>query len=430
MGTQLAINTTTNTLYTLNSSAKTVTVVSIATGTITATISLATTPSYIAVNTATNVIYVTTGSINTCIVINGNTNTITTTVSLAGSGGQMAINTVTNYVYIIGPTNSVYVLNGANNSVATTSVYSSATIYYGSGSGITVDTTANKVYILYTSTGGTATYLCVLAGTTYSTYATISTTSTASLDQSVSLLPGSNYAIVSYAEATGSLVTIKVVNTSTYAVSAAQTGPGLGTATTMYGSWLNPTTGNIYICTNLSILIVNGTTAAILGTIPLTNVQYATINTTTNTMYAWTASTIKSIDLGALNIASISNSPSSFNGFAVNSANILCVLAGNIVTLLTYATLTTYFPSVNTLSVVSGGNRLQSGSANTNTSYIATVTFPVPFNSVPVVDADSVGSNSWVDVTAVSTTSFSVYSYNATGTALANVSFGWTAVGT
>jgi hypothetical protein len=422
-------------MYTLNTTAKTVGVVNLSTGAYVTTITLAVTPVLMAVNQALNTVYVTTGINNSCIVIAGATNTITTTVSLAGAANQIAVNSSTGYAYIVGPTTSVYVLNCSNNTYATQTVYASCYSVYGNGPyGIVVDAVSNKVYILYNNSGLTALYLCVFSGTTYSTYATVSTTSSAWLSQNVTIMPGSTYALVSYLETTGGLVTMKTVNTGTYAVSAALTGPGLGTATSTYGGCTNPVTGMTYVSTNLGLVVVNGNTGVVLNTIILPSVTIMAICTSSNTLYTYQQTTTKItvIDGLANMIVATVTPPYTINSLVVTSTNILGVLslATNVVNILTFLPLSTFLSGSGGLIVVSGGNKLQSGTTVTNTSYVATITFPIPFNTVPVVSCDSTVTNSWVDVTAVSLTAFSVYSYNATGTGLASVPFGWSAIGT
>ena len=99
---QVAGNTTTNTIYVANScgtdpacgrnSPGTVTVIDGATNTVTATVTVGLFPLFLVVNPVTNKIYVTNYNSNSVSVIDGTTNTVTTTIAVGANPNGAAVN--------------------------------------------------------------------------------------------------------------------------------------------------------------------------------------------------------------------------------------------------------------------------------------------------------------------------------------------------
>lgn len=152
----VAVDPVTNVIYVINEGADSISVISGATDTVTATITLTGLPSRalggIAVNPATDTIYVGTrngSDLAEVTVINGATNTVTATISdrnLIGTPLAVAVNPDTDTIYAayfvpFGSPATVYVINGTTNSV--TSVIDLA----GTPEAMTVDPVTNMFYV-------------------------------------------------------------------------------------------------------------------------------------------------------------------------------------------------------------------------------------------------------------------------------------------
>jgi YVTN family beta-propeller protein len=140
----VAVNSTTNTIYAVNSYASTVAVIDGATNAVTATIAVPSVPLGVAVNPVTNTVYLTNQSANTVTVINGATNAVSATISL-GSGTTpqgIAVNPTTNTIYVTNEASStVSVISGLTNTVTASISTSSEPL------GIDVDPITNSVYV-------------------------------------------------------------------------------------------------------------------------------------------------------------------------------------------------------------------------------------------------------------------------------------------
>lgn len=161
----VAVNSVTNTIYSSNSAAGTVSVINGATNTRSATISVGGFPQGIAVNSATNQIYVAlfSGTTSTVSVIDGNTNTVVTSIPVSGAE-YVAVNATTNRIYISDSDNTVRVIDGATNSVIATISFSSVL------EELAVDSARNLIYV---SVVGTPPTIGVIDGATNSIVNTI-----------------------------------------------------------------------------------------------------------------------------------------------------------------------------------------------------------------------------------------------------------------
>jgi YVTN family beta-propeller protein len=161
----VAVNSVTNTIYSSNSGAGTVSVIDGATNTRTATISVGGFPQGIAVNSATNQIYVAlfNGLSSTVSVIDGNTKTVVTSIPVPGATYVVA-DATRNRIYTSDSDNTVRVIDGASNTVI-------ATISFGSVlEELAVDVARNLVYV---EAVGSPPTLGVIDGTTNSIVNTI-----------------------------------------------------------------------------------------------------------------------------------------------------------------------------------------------------------------------------------------------------------------
>jgi YVTN family beta-propeller protein len=138
----VAVNTTTNKIYSSNSAAGTVSVINGATNTRSATITVGSFPQGIAVNSATNQIYVAlfSGTASTVSVIDGNTNTVVTSIPVSGAE-YVAVNAATNRIYVSDSDNTVRVIDGASNSVIATISLSSVL------EELAIDSVRNLIYV-------------------------------------------------------------------------------------------------------------------------------------------------------------------------------------------------------------------------------------------------------------------------------------------
>ena len=152
---QVAGNTTTNTIYVANScgtdpacgrnSPGTVTVIDGATNTVTATVTVGLFPLFLVVNPVTNKIYVTNYNSNSVSVIDGTTNTVTTTIAVGANPNGAAVNSITNNIYVAnsgdGQGNTMSVIDGNTDTV-------SATVMVGNFPGpVAVNPVTNMVYV-------------------------------------------------------------------------------------------------------------------------------------------------------------------------------------------------------------------------------------------------------------------------------------------
>jgi len=138
----VAVNPATNTIYSSNSSAGTVSVINGVTNRRSATVVVGGFPQGIAVNSATNQVYVAlfSGTDSTVSVIDGNTNTVVTSIPVSGAT-YVAANAATNRIYVSDSDNTVRVIDGASNSVIATISFS------GVLEELAVDAVRNLVYV-------------------------------------------------------------------------------------------------------------------------------------------------------------------------------------------------------------------------------------------------------------------------------------------
>jgi YVTN family beta-propeller protein len=139
----VAVNSTTDTIYTANDDSSNVTVVNGRTNKATATIPAGNDPTGAAVNPATNTVYVTNYFDSTMTVINGQTNTVTATVPTGNSPYDLAVNPATNTIYVAdGGDDAVSVISGQTNAITATIPVGA----YGATYGVAVNPKLNRVY--------------------------------------------------------------------------------------------------------------------------------------------------------------------------------------------------------------------------------------------------------------------------------------------
>jgi YVTN family beta-propeller protein len=138
----VAVNSATNTIYSSNSSAGTVSVINGVTNKRTATIVVGGFPQGIAVNPTTNQVYVAlfNGTSSTVSVIDGNTNTVVTSIAVSGAE-YVAVNATTNRVFVSDSDNTVRVIDGSTNALTATISFDTVL------EELAVDATRNLVYV-------------------------------------------------------------------------------------------------------------------------------------------------------------------------------------------------------------------------------------------------------------------------------------------
>jgi len=149
---EVAGNTTTNTIYVANAcgndqkcgikSPGTVTVIDGASNTVTATVTVGLFPLFLVVNPATNKIYVTNFNSNSVSVIDGTTNTVTATIDVGAHPNGVAVNSITNKLYVANSGDTTMsVIDGNTDTV-------SATVTVGSDpNDVAVNPLTNMVYV-------------------------------------------------------------------------------------------------------------------------------------------------------------------------------------------------------------------------------------------------------------------------------------------
>lgn len=144
----VAVDPVTDTAYVASSATGgTVTVIDLASDTVTATIPVAGRLGSLAVDPATDLIYLANFTNHTVSVIDGATNSVTHTIPMPGADGPVAVDPATDMIYVgifpsAGiPPSSVAVINGATNTVTGT-----ITLLGCCASGIAVDPVTDTVY--------------------------------------------------------------------------------------------------------------------------------------------------------------------------------------------------------------------------------------------------------------------------------------------
>ena len=362
-------------------------------------------------------LYINNSSQNTVFAINLSTSAITSiTVTASVAVYPNCLNATTGYLYLpCSSSTTINIINTSNNTNATITTSAPVTTQYN-GSNLLVDPVGNKVYIWGTGSSYSQ-YLTILSGTSYWTYYTVVSSTTNSPSQPYFYLSPSNYLYLSYIDSGGEHTGVWNANNSTFTFSV-QT----GTQVTNYVA--NTTTGMVYgwASGNGTIYAFSGT--SLTGTISVSPyVNYLFVNQTTNTLYSFGSSTLTIIDgLTRIPVGSITL-PAYAYYLEQPSNNAINTLINGSMYVLTFAQQTSVTYGQSMCVATSGGNKIQSGSSQTNVSYVATITFPVPYTSTPNISVTPWTNGYTIDITAKSTTSFSVISSNT------YVSFDWISVG-
>jgi YVTN family beta-propeller protein len=162
----VVVNPSTNRIYTADTGSNTVSVIDGTNNNVVATVSTGASPWAVAVNPATNRIYtVHFWSSDTVSVIDGATNSVVTTISVGNTPFDIAVNSSTNRIYTANfSSNTVSVIDGASNSVV-------ATVLVGQHpASVAVNPSTNRIYV---ANSGSNT-VSVIDGASNSVVATVS----------------------------------------------------------------------------------------------------------------------------------------------------------------------------------------------------------------------------------------------------------------
>ena len=263
----VAVNPSTNTVYSANIGANSVSVIDGWSNTVTATVSVGSGPDGVAVNPSTNTVYVANNTGTSVSVINGSTNTVTSTVTVGRNPVGVAVNPSTNTVYVANCVDdTVSVINGSTNTVT-------STISMGScPSAVAVNPSTNTVYV----TNQNDSTVSVING---STNAVTSTVSVGSGAVAVAVNPSTNTVYSANIGANSVSVINGSANTVTSTISVGN-GPS--------GVAVNPSTNTVYV-TNIgdnTVSVINGSTNAVTSTISVGSYpSFPAVNSSTNTVY-------------------------------------------------------------------------------------------------------------------------------------------------
>jgi YVTN family beta-propeller protein len=312
----LAVNPVTNTIYVGNSLSSNVTVINGATNAVTATVATGTSPNYIGVNTVTNTIYVVDEGDNNVKVINGATNTVTATVPTDLLPSAIAVNPVTNMIYVPNENGAdMTVIDGATNAVV-------KTVPTGGDYpiAVAVNTVTNTIYVaVYNSS-----FVTVINGTTNAVTATVPTGSDP-ITVAVNSVTNTVY-IPNFSESEPS-GTVTVIDGATNTVTATVPVGGNPKA-----AGVNPVTNTIYVPnnTNNSVTVINGATNGVTATVPTGNDPITVaVNTVTNTVYV--------PNYASNNVTVIGGAPSTAGAPAFTVQPISVVVPGGTVALVAEA---------------------------------------------------------------------------------------------
>jgi YVTN family beta-propeller protein len=249
----IAINPATNKIYVGNSASGTVSVLDGATDAVTATVSVGPLPYVLAANPATNKIYVSKTFSNTMVVIDGATN-VTSNLKAGIQADTIAVNPVTNKLYLANyESQNVTVMDGTTNDTA--SVPAGIHLW-----AIATNPATNKIYA---ANAGSAN-LTVIDGATNNT----ATVNTGNIPCAIAIDPAANriYA-VNYAG--DSVTVIDGANNSVIATVPVGARP--------QAIAINSLTHTIYVANTHSntVTIIDGTNSSVIATAETGNAPYA-----------------------------------------------------------------------------------------------------------------------------------------------------------
>ena len=260
----VAVNPVTNTIYVVNQTSGTVTVIGGATNA-TYTVLVGANPVALAVNPLTNKIYVVNNLANDVTVIDGATDDVST-VATGHSPEAVAVNPITDKIYVANADGTVTVIDGTTNATST--------VQAGSGPvSVAVNPVTNKIYVA-NSRGNNMT---VIDGASN----TIITVATGAFPYAVAVNPVTNKIYVANNSNSSKGDSVTVIDGVTNATTTVAAG------TNPIAVAVNPVTNKIYVANSSSnnVTVIDGanntTTTVAAGTSPVG----VTVNVVTNQVY-------------------------------------------------------------------------------------------------------------------------------------------------
>ncbi|MFZ0911594.1 MAG: hypothetical protein WAN24_19145 [Candidatus Acidiferrales bacterium] len=389
-----ATNPLTNTIYVLNSSDGTVSVINGATGLVTATITVGSDPVAVAVNPVTNMIYVANKGSNSVTPINGAANppTAGTAIPVGTSPAAIAVNPATNMIYVANNgSNNVTPINGAANPPA-----AGTAISVGANPvAIAVNPATNMIYVANNGSNNVTPINGAANPPAAETAISVGANPVA-----IAVNPATNMIYV--ANNAGSSVT--PINGNTNPPTA---GTAIAAGTNPIAVAVNPVSNTIYVANNGSgnLTVINGTNN-VPGTLTdpsasapiavalnlLTNTVYVANNGSANvTAINGTTNTIATSPAAGTNPVAIAVNPVTGMAYVANngSANVT-VISGATYTVTSISD--SSFSSPNAIAVNPVTNEVYVANNDSSGSHTVTVINPANNNSVSTVtDSSAIG---------------------------------------
>jgi YVTN family beta-propeller protein len=264
----VAVNPVTDTIYVVNSSGNSVSVINGATNAVTATVNTGTNPVALAVNPLSNMVYVVNNGSSNITAINGATNATSTITNPNGIGPvAVALNPLTNMVYVANfESNNLTVINGTGNTVA-------ATVGAGNNpTAVAVNPATNMVYVANRASSN----VTVVNGANNTVAATV-TTGTNPVSLAVDTATNTIYAANN---GSSNLTVISGASNTVVATVITGTSPAAVT--------VNPVTDTVYVANNGSgdVTVINGANNTVTTTVTTGSSPVAlAADPTTNQIY-------------------------------------------------------------------------------------------------------------------------------------------------
>ncbi len=273
-------------------------------------------PNRVAVNSTTNRIYTANFSSSNVAVIDGAINTLVTTIYVGGQPYGIAVNSITNRIYVTDLMNlRVSVIDGATNTViATIPVGNQA---YDRPYGIAVNPVTNRIYV----TNWFSLSVSVIDGATNTVIAGISVLSYGGNPYGVGVNSTTNRIYVT----TPLSSSVAVINGATNAVVAT-----VPVCQSPLGVDVNLTSNRIYVANSWdgTVSVINGATNSVLATVLAGNnfTSGVAVNSTTNRIYVTMGNSVAVIEDPPFIPVSIDIKPGSFpNSINLKSEGVLPV---------------------------------------------------------------------------------------------------------
>ena len=296
----LAVDPVTNTIYVANKGSADVTPINGATNTAGSAIAVGTNPTAIAVNPVSDTIYVANNGSNNVTPINGATNTAGSAIAVGTNPAAIAVNSVTNTIYVANyGSNTVTPINGATNTAA------SAIAVGTNPTAIAVNPATN---IIYVANNGSADVTPINGATnTAGSAIAVGTNPTA-----IAVNPVSNTIYVAN-NGSGNVTAINGTNNIPVTVTDASASAPIAVA-------LNLTTNTVYVANNGSanVTAINGATNLVVASLAAgTDPVAIAVNPVTGMAYVANAG---SASVAMISNATYANSSISDSSFASPNA--------------------------------------------------------------------------------------------------------------